>query len=72
MFNVPVKKDNEITIATINVRTLKDDIKLGSTFEVFQSLQHDILFMKETRRLGKILQIKMVADLFGKDINGNM
>ena len=35
MFNVPVKKDNEFTIATINVRTLKDDIKLGSTFEVF-------------------------------------
>ena len=53
MFNVPVKKDNEITIATINVRTLKDDIKLGSTFEVFQSLRHDILCMQETRRLGE-------------------
>ena len=52
-FNVPVKKDNEITIATINVRTLKDDIKFGSTFEVFQSLRHDFICMPETRRLAE-------------------
>ena len=43
---------NNIKIATINVRTLQDDIKLASVVKAAQDLQIDVLAMQETRRLG--------------------
>ena len=49
---VPPKKLNEIVIGTINVRTLTDDIKLGTTYDLFKSLRHTISCFQETRRLG--------------------
>ena len=56
---VPAKKDNEIVIATINIRTLANDIKLGTTYELFKSLRHNVCCFQETRRTGSgILQHK--------------
>ena len=41
-----------VKTATINVRTLQDDIKLACIIKAAQDLQIDILCMQETRRLG--------------------
>ena len=55
--SVPEKKPNECVIATINIRTLSNDIKLGSTYDIFKSLRHDICCYQETKRTGQgILQ----------------
>ena len=53
MLAVPEKKDFEFTIGTINVQTLSNDVKLGTTFELVRSLRHDVLCMQETRRIGE-------------------
>ena len=55
--SVPPKKSNEIVISTINVRTLANDIKLGTTYELFNALRYTVCCMQETRRTGSgILQ----------------
>ena len=49
---VPPKKSNEVVIASINVRTLANDIKLGTSYELFAALRHSVCCMQETRRTG--------------------
>lgn len=54
---VPPKKKNECVIGTINVRSLSDDIKLGTTYDLFRNLRHSVCCLQETRRTGQgILQ----------------
>lgn len=43
---------NNLKIATINVRTLQDDIKLATVIKTAEDLQLDILALQETRRPG--------------------
>ena len=43
---------NKIRIATINVRTLQDDMELASVIQATESLQIDVLAMQEVRRKG--------------------
>ena len=43
---------NNIKIATINVRTLQDDIKLAKVIQAAQDCKIDVLAMQETRRIG--------------------
>ena len=50
---VPSKKENELTISTINVQTLSNDIKLANVCDIFTSLRHDIGLLQESRRTGQ-------------------
>ena len=52
---IPVSKKlqyNNIKIATINVRTLQDEIKIATTIQAAAKLKIDVLAMQETRILG--------------------
>ena len=43
---------SDIKIATINVRTLDDDMKLASVIQAAEKCKIDVLAMQETRRTG--------------------
>ena len=48
---------NNIRIATINVRTLQDDIKLATIVQTANSLNIDVLAMQEVRRTSTGLMV---------------
>jgi exonuclease III len=52
LHTVPQKRYNAITVGTINVRTLSNNIKLGQAFDVFNTLRHDVCMFQEIRRVG--------------------
>ena len=56
---------NNIKIATINVRTLREEIKIATTIKAAEKLNIDILAMQETRILGCDKKIFQDDSLYG-------
>ena len=56
---------SNIKIATINVRTLQEEIKIATTIKAAEKLNIDILAMQETRILGVDKKIFLEDSLYG-------
>ena len=62
------EKNVHIRIATINVRTCQEDIKLAKIVQAASSLDIDILAIQEARRLGSDCKMLLSESIYGWQI----